>query len=310
VARDLLVAVWRVQWTEFSTLSLDMRRARFRAVVNSAWLFLDDAAEAMAAVNPLYLFVAPEYYWLRDQHFEPYTADEKDTIEREIAAVSGDSPGMVIIPGSINFKVDAGLLSPFLGGRTYAASSYVPVYCDGHRIHQYDKRFDDGNFTGHTADSRFVPGWKSGAFTHAGVKFGVDVCGDWGQGRLAGDVGSNLVDVHVVCSATHVNLFDHLEKLAVRDGGYFVHADADDHPGPDQQKNGVWAVARGKGLHYGDQGRSLRDTIKSRATPMNVMAQKALADTVSWQGGGNVTKLATLRGQPAARDLLCYSCPL
>lgn len=324
---NLLTAVWGVQFKDFCDESLGQKAMRFGNAVGAANGVMQSLKNSMDMPTACMLFVAPEYYFVHDRDFGLLTLEEKNEMEEAIRAVSNALQGLVIVPGTINYKIELDMLADTVargrGTRRYGANSFCPIYCSGTRLLDYYKRSNDNIYDKDCPqqDAYFLAGTKAGNFHHNNIHFGVDICKDFGDGQLAGDVGSGALDVHIVASGTHINVFADSNRLAARDGGYFVHVDSDDDPRTDRQKNGVWVVHRGAGLH-GNEGRSLSGTASPAALADPRLAKYSSEQKINMKVNAhlrrtgaevikNVTKQSPVaKSIPNYPEMKVYTCPL
>lgn len=122
---------------------------------------------------------------------------------------------------------------------TFLGLNKMYMYHRGKVIATYRKKCDFHEvLPGYTQRTIFVPGYKSGRATVAGIPLGLEICLDHGTGVLA-DTGSATGDlpfIHMLASA-----FVSIEpgNVRVRNGGYVIHASSE------ESVNGAWRVTPG-----------------------------------------------------------------
>ncbi|MEM7190938.1 MAG: hypothetical protein AAF439_15110, partial [Pseudomonadota bacterium] len=147
---DFLVAVWSPQWRDFKDLDLQTKARRFAAAAQGAHAAMLAFATRVGMHAPSMLFAAPEYYFVEDDNFGLLTPERRTTVEAIVRVLSGQLNNMVIVPGSINYRTEAGMMAGAVARgrpqRTYVAQSYCPVYANGGLLNRYYKRFNDGTY--------------------------------------------------------------------------------------------------------------------------------------------------------------------
>ena len=130
--------------------------------------------------------------------------------------------------------------------RVFDGINVAPVLYKGKVQFEYEKKFNDGSCGDNTKDVVFRAGNDEQTFKLEGVRFGIEVCGDFEESRLAAATDKPL-DVEIYMSATNPHAFtdDYMARIPVRNGGYLVHCDASG----EASKNGVWLINRGGGWH-------------------------------------------------------------
>jgi len=108
---NLLTAVWGAQWNDFKDESLGQKATRFGNAVGAAHAAMLYLINRMNMPNACMLFVAPEYYFVHNKDFGLLTLTEKKEMEEAIRAVSNSLPAMVIVPGTINYKIDLDMMA-------------------------------------------------------------------------------------------------------------------------------------------------------------------------------------------------------
>lgn len=256
---DLYVAIWKVNVSTIHDLKLIEKKAQLNRAVVKAYMHLRAASKRMNSAKPVYVFAAPEYYWVQRQ-FKLYDSTEKDDIYAWCQSLSSNFNGLIMFPGTVNWQVP----KKVVGQKAFDGYNSAPVYQNGKLLLDYDKKYNDGEVDkapGGVAE--FISGGRGGDharqdFMAEGLRFGLDVCGDLNAGQLHLTLGGQKVDVMVVISATMAHHFGNsqIHKIAVRDGGAFVQCDSS-KPTESEFRNGVWALSRGKGMHGRDEGKDV-----------------------------------------------------
>ena len=249
---NLFAAVWRVTWQTSRDLSLIQKGVKLTDAMDQAYEFMDAARARMRATNPVFLFVAPEYYWIKDGSYNLYDKAEKATIYSALSSTSAELSEVLMFPGTVNWQVPkaehVGMQPGNLGTKAFVGYNACPVYLGGHLLLEYYKKFNDGELDKRNA-AAFGAGPTAGAqdFMAKGLRFGLDICGDLNQGQLQLTLAGQQVDVMVLTAGTMGHDFtdSRLQTIPVRDGGAFVHCDNSGKA----EKNGVWVLNRGQGWH-------------------------------------------------------------
>ncbi|MGO8816798.1 MAG: hypothetical protein ACLQVG_19335 [Terriglobia bacterium] len=249
---NLFAAVWRVTWATSKDLSLVQKGVKLTEAVDEAYEFMRAARARTNVANPVYLFAAPEYYWIKDGLYNLYSKDEKATIYSALRGTSAEYGEVLMFPGTVNWQVPkaehVGAQPTNIKEKAFVGYNACPVYLDGHLLLDYYKKFNDGELDKRNT-AAFGAGPIGGAqdFVAKGLRFGLDICGDLNQGQLQLTLGGQQVDVMVLTAGTMSHDFteSRLGTIPVRDGGAFVHCDNTGKA----EKNGVWVVTRGQGWH-------------------------------------------------------------
>jgi hypothetical protein len=236
------------------TKNASQRLSEMKVAIQQAYGQLTSYAGLAKATNPFYVFVAPEYYFVKAETtagvgkdariaWTLYTETEKKQIFEELRGLSARYKRYLVAPGSLAWFKPAKAPQD---GRTKDGWNTAPVFYEGKLKHEYDKIFDDGTCSRNTTDVRFQKGNKSQLFTVESLKFGIEVCGDFEHGNLGKEARGPSLDFELMLSATNRHGFDEnmIAKVPVRDGGYFIHADSDK-----PELCGAWCVQRGSGSH-------------------------------------------------------------
>lgn len=277
IVYDLFATVWQVPTLSRMSEGLATKKLNFTAAVDLAYNAMRAARARMSAKNPVYLFVAPEYYWVKGANLAHFNATEKDDVFDYLRQLSTARDNLVIVPGTVQWSVPKG----DYGGNTakqsvlnLAATKNVafnttPVYLNGERVLTYFKKFNDGFVEGgsysRTTEAAYGagPADQAQTFDAHGLRFGVEVCGDFNDGKLNLSLAGEKVDVMVLTAATMGHDFaGGLSKVPVRHGGAFVHCDArDTGDARGMDKNGLWVVTPGSGWHGSPDGVAYYDFV-------------------------------------------------
>lgn len=251
---NLFAAVWKVGWNTSKNASLIQKGVMLTEAMEQAYNFMRTASARMqlTAMNPVYLFVAPEYYWIKDGLYNLYDEGEKATIYSALKSTSTELSNLLMFPGTVNWQVPSaqhiGAQPQNLRAKAFVGYNACPVYLGGQLLLDYYKKFNDGEL-----DKRETAAFGAGPseapqdFSAKGLRFGLDICGDLNKGQLNLTLGGQQVDVMVLTSGSMLHDFtdSRLVTIPVRDGGAFVHCDNSGLA----IKNGVWVINRGKGWH-------------------------------------------------------------
>jgi hypothetical protein len=112
-------------------------------------------------------------------------------------------------------------------GRHYLADNVAYLFNNGKALARYAKHGDfHERLPGASTRTVFVPGIAPGRATAGGINFGIEICLDHGLGTLKNTeaMTGTLSSVHLLCSAA---VEPELTAIAVRDGGYFIHASSE-----------------------------------------------------------------------------------
>jgi len=230
-----------------------VRATRVGQMVAAAYQYL--VAQATAnneQATALYVYVGPEYLLQRSYSMRTVKEDEKTQIVNHLAAVSNACPGMLMMPGTLTWRKKKGFERSFLRQPADAYNSAF-LFFNGAMVHRHDKNEDVGelqalDLTKNTRfDSRprarFVHGAHSGRFVCNLLDFGIEICGDHGQGTLA---AGGQVDIHLLTSASVSHAFNAagMPRIAARDGGVFVHCNDQSGRAGGTALHGVWEIDR------------------------------------------------------------------
>ena len=235
---------------QMGTKNAQQKMTEMKTAIERAQGLLATYAATMKANDPLLIFAAPEYYFVKtktvngqNQTWTLYTEDEKKAIVEELRTLSARWKKFLIVPGSIAwFKPK----NTPVGARTKDGWNSTPLLYQGNVVHEYDKIFNDGGYGQFTTDVQFQKGTKSQLFKVDNLKFGIEVCGDLNDGNLSKEAAAASLDFEIMISATNRHEFDDsgINKVPVRDGGYFIHTDSDK-----ADYCNVWCLRRGAGSH-------------------------------------------------------------
>lgn len=252
--KNLFFANWPVNTLETTAShSLQQKLTNLAQAVDDAEQFLIATANRLGVKDPLFVFTAPEYYFVKDVrvdrtgvHMELYDKTEKDTIYSGLKQISAAHKKMVLLPGTVHWKTPRKIPTGRNNVRVFDGINVAPVLYKGSVEFEYEKKFDDGSCREQTPDVAFRAGNGEQTFKLQGVRFGIEVCGDFEESRLAAATDKPL-DVEIYMSATNPHAFtdDYMARIPVRNGGYLIHCDASG----EASKNGVWLINRGGGWH-------------------------------------------------------------
>ncbi len=235
---------------DLATSDATKRMTRMKVAIQQAHGALSTYASFMGATNPFYIFVAPEYYFVKNsagagnnEVWTLHTADEKRTIFEELRALSGRYKRFLLAPGTVSWCQPRKVAQ---GARTHDGWNTAAIFYEGKLKHEYDKIMDDGVFARTTANVLFQKGQKSQLFTVESLRFGIEICGDFNEGNLRSEARPESLDFEIMLSATNRHSFDEasIAKVPIRNGGYFIHSDSDN-----ANFCGAWCVQRGSGSH-------------------------------------------------------------
>ncbi len=255
MAKDLLVAMWPLDVLSagFHTSNLNERLKKLKFVAGGAFAHLQSVAARMRITDPICVFVAPEYYFLKQIHedgtWTMCSERDKDEICSELKALSKTHSKLVLLPGTIAWARQRRAPVPGHPDRVYDGFNTALFLSGGKILHEYDKKADDGNCRAKTTNVSFASRRTSQIFKLRGLRCGIEVCADFGRKNLAKEAGAQSLDLEFYISATNPHNFSNHSLQAtvpVKDGGYFIHCDAS---GAESPKNNVWHVKRGGGLH-------------------------------------------------------------
>lgn len=266
---DLFATIWQVNTLVGTSMSegLAAKKLNMTNAVKTAYTYMESVKGRMQAGNPVYLFVAPEYYWLKGAGMAHFNVQEKDEIFLHLQNLSATYKQLILVPGTVQWMVPKGDYKGItanpqrlnLAKTKNVAFNTTPVFFAGERILTYFKKFNDGEVEKKDALEAVYgvgPTGQGQTFEASGLKFGLEVCGDFNEGKLNASLAGGKVDVMVLTSATMPHDFaTGIAKVPVRPGGAFVHCDASakaDSYGMD--RNGLWIVAPGRGWHGSPDG--------------------------------------------------------
>ena len=230
-----------------------------QASTNMGW-----AASNMKLANWVGFFAVPEYFFLKryeerglERVVELYDMNELNKLVGRMITLSDQFNHIVILPGTISWRRPLGsTVTTTRKGKTinikYEGFSTAPAFYAGKQLAAYDKKMNDGTIDGSVAETRFTPGQESPLFDVGRTKCGLEICGDFNEGNLAKATGAQTLDFEFMMSGTNYHHFGKadMDKIPVRNGGYFLHVDQAPNKAP--LYNGVWCVSRGSGWHSVD----------------------------------------------------------
>lgn len=219
------------------------------------------AASNMRLTHWIGFFAVPEYYFLkryevvgREVEIELYSESEMNDLIGRLSTLSDQYNRVVLLPGTISWRRP--LARPETITRAgkqvevkYEGFSVAPAFLRGDQLASYEKRMNDGNIDRCVAETKFVSGTGSPLFEADHLKCGIEICGDFNEGNLAKATGPATLDFEFMMSGSNYHMFgkSDMDKIPVRNGGYFLHVDQ--APAKAAFYNGVWCVARGSGWH-------------------------------------------------------------
>ena len=202
-------------------------------------------------IPPLFIFVAPEYYFKRTLTQRCLTKDERDETRAAMSALAQTKPNLLLIPGTIMWRkpLDKKAYdkatqrmqqrlqmtpaytgptnlpkpsSPLIGkSKVKGDAAYNTAYLYmGDRIMKYHKMENVGELAADDTGAVFVPGDGNNVFTVSGLKIGVEICGDHEAHHL-----KQSVDIHIVTSASVKRTDTH---VMAKDGGLYIRANSGD----------------------------------------------------------------------------------
>lgn len=264
--RTVVVGTWQIQTNDpgsnrspsldaTGVFDLQTKISTMDAVITD---FYRTATAAMphTSIPPLYIFVAPEYYFKKSIGERCLSRVERNQVIDAMRLLAGSMPNLLLVPGTIIWRKELtakGLAKAhqriaarkaFDGGFTVTKElprkvpgrlarltgraaelpdvAYNTAYLYfGQSVYRYHKMNDVGELLqGDTQndDLVFVPGCGNNVYLISGLKIGVEICGDHDSGMLR-----DAVDVHIVTSATVARKGT---NIRARLGGLFIHADA------------------------------------------------------------------------------------
>ena len=202
------------------------------------------AVTTTAPATPLYIFIAPEYYFKKTIGERCVTKVERDQFIATMSQLAANKPHLLLVPGTITWKKDAtdtktrkkaqtrlverqykftdGAFAEkkrqqlqFVGDVKFVAYNTAYLFY-GTGTFKYHKMNDVGELQAGDTDTLFIPGSIRGNYTIAGLQLGIEICGDHDVGML-----NQPVDIHIVTSAS---VGRKNEKVWAKNGGMFLHA--------------------------------------------------------------------------------------
>lgn len=193
------------------------------------------------------IFIAPEYYFRLKEYralnldensqklrysddvelnkYRTYSKAQHDKVIASLKAVSKACPKLLIVPGTIFWLEEISSLGPFRAAAKKAHNT-APIFFNG-KSFIYHKQKDAAEISRQEREMgiKFDQGDRDGTFSFSGipnVQFGVEICADHNNEVLKTTCAAHPVDVQLLtsCGATPLT-----QGLAVRQGGYVVHAD-------------------------------------------------------------------------------------
>uniref|UniRef100_A0A372IUG7 CN hydrolase domain-containing protein n=1 Tax=Paracidobacterium acidisoli TaxID=2303751 RepID=A0A372IUG7_9BACT len=231
--------------------SLDTKISTMTRIVTD---FYNDAKASLAYTNipPLFIFVAPEYYFKRTLTQRCLTKDERDRTRDAMSILAQSLPNLLLIPGTVAWRKPLdkkahakaserlerrlALDGAYTGARTLpkpssggmfgkskvkADAAYNTAYLYmGTRIMKYHKMEDAGELAEEDEGAIFVPGDGNNVFTVASLRVGIEICADHQAHHLR-----EKVDIHIVSSASVARRDEH---VMAKDGGLYIRANTGD----------------------------------------------------------------------------------
>jgi len=279
--------------------------AQFETRLKQAYANMGLAASTMKLTNWVGFFAVPEYFFLKryeqvgtDVVVELYDMNELNKLVGRMITLSDQFNHVVILPGTISWRRPlAAKVTTTRKGKTvdikYEGFSTAPAFYAGKQLAAYDKKMNDAVIDTYAAETRFTPGKESPLFDVGRMKCGLEICGDFNEGNLAKTTGAQTLDFEFMMSGSNYHMFGKadMDKIPVRNGGYFLHVDQAPKKAPFY--NGVWCVSRGSGWHSIDT-----DSLAGSAVdPWTMKAINQDRFGVS-RSVGNVVSLAQQRTTP------------
>lgn len=200
--------------------------------------------------RPLYIFIAPEYYFKKTVGERCVDKADRDRFIAAMSAIAQTSHNLLMIPGTVAWKKQADLKSSkkaeqrlidrernFLGqikekdvkglfakqkmlyrqdpGAQYVAYNTAYIFF-GAQTYKYHKMNDFSELEKGDQNTVFIPGSVRGIYDVGGFRIGIEICGDHDTGML-----NQEVDIHIVTSALVTRKNDNVKA---KNGGLFVHA--------------------------------------------------------------------------------------
>ena len=231
--------------------SLDQKLQTLSDQVDKAYTAVSAAAACLNIPRPLCLFAAPEYYFIKGfnspRDLSIFDEAEKKRIYAGLKAISKAYPRVILVPGTVCWGKPRKTAGGSKNDRWVDGYNTAPVYYNGSLHHEYDKRWNDANYSSMTTDVLFQPGANSPLFKLEKLKFGIEVCGDFDDGNLAKAAAAESLDIEIYISGYNKHSFDAngMSHIPVRNGGYFIHCEA----GGKEDRVGVWLINRGQDRH-------------------------------------------------------------
>ena len=235
--------------------------AQFETRLKQAYANMGWAASTMKLANWVGFFAVPEYFFLKRYEqvgtnvvVELYDMNELNKLVGRMITLSDQFNHVVILPGTISWRRPLGSkVTTTRKGKTvdikYEGFSTAPAFYGGKQLAAYDKKMNDGNIDNYVAETRFTPGKESPLFNVGRMNCGLEICGDFNEGNLAKATGAQTLDFEFMMFGSNYHMFGKgdMDKIPVRNGGYFLHVDQAPKKAP--YYNGVWCVSRGSGWH-------------------------------------------------------------
>jgi hypothetical protein len=259
--RTIVAATWQIDTNNGGTTSfesLDVTgifplATKISTMTRIVTDFYNTATAALpqGGIPPLFIFVAPEYYFKRTLTQRCLTKDERDQTRTAMSVLARSMPNLLLIPGTIMWRKPlvkkaftkatqrmdtrvamggytgaTAVPEPTKGGmfsksKATGDAAYNTAYLYmGERVMKYHKMEYVGELAAEDTGVVFVPGDGNNVFTVSGLKIGVEICGDHECHRL-----KQAVDIHIVTSASVTRTDAH---VMAKDGGLYIRANSGD----------------------------------------------------------------------------------
>lgn len=201
--------------------------------------------------RPLYIFVAPEYYFKKTIGERCLAKTERDTFIQAMSAIAQANTNLLLIPGTVTWKKPADAKASTkaqqrlidreakIAGNTmkkveskplvdkqrmlirglpeaqYVAYNTAYLFY-GTQTYKYHKMNDASEMDRGDLNTIFIPGSARGIYQIGGFTIGIEICADHDIGML-----NQEVDIHIVTSAS---VGRKEANIKAKDGGLFIHA--------------------------------------------------------------------------------------
>jgi predicted amidohydrolase len=227
---------------------LDTKISTMERIVSEFYSDAESLAEGSGS-PPLFIFVAPEYYFKRTLTQRFLTKEERDTVRNAMSGLAQSKRNLLLVPGTVTWRrpldrdaykkakerlqgrikmghyPEKGIrvkdvpAPSLLRGTPKGDAAYNTAYLYlGTEIRKYHKMEDAAELLDEDDDAVFIPGDGKNVFKFAGLDIGVEICVDHASHHL-----KDWVDIHIVTSATVGRTDDY---VMAKDGGLYIQADA------------------------------------------------------------------------------------